>query len=86
MALPRYDFDHIGDRYCRYHLNPNPWCSQQKTYFWVCVILNLYQPSNDPPPLDGVETWRGFIDKLPTDEDKSILTKLLNDVTDILLR
>jgi len=26
-----------------------------------------------------IETWRGFIDKLPTDEDKSILTKLLND-------
>ena len=26
-----------------------------------------------------IETWRGFIDKLPTDEDKSILKKLLND-------
>jgi hypothetical protein len=26
-----------------------------------------------------IETWRGFIDKLPTDEDKAILTKLLND-------
>lgn len=26
-----------------------------------------------------IETWRGFIDKLPSDEDKTILTKLLND-------
>ena len=26
-----------------------------------------------------IETWRGFIDKLTTDEDKAILTKLLND-------
>jgi len=26
-----------------------------------------------------IETWRGFIDKLPSDEDKAILTKLLND-------
>lgn len=26
-----------------------------------------------------IETWRGFIEKLPTDEDKTILTKLLND-------
>jgi hypothetical protein len=26
-----------------------------------------------------IETWRGFIDKLPYDEDKAILTKLLND-------
>jgi hypothetical protein len=26
-----------------------------------------------------IETWRGFIDKLPTDDDKVILTKLLND-------
>ena len=26
-----------------------------------------------------IETWNGFVDKLPTDEDKSILTKLLND-------
>jgi hypothetical protein len=26
-----------------------------------------------------IETWRGFIDKLPTDEDKAVLTKLLND-------
>ena len=25
-----------------------------------------------------IETWKGFIDKLPTDEDKSILTKSLN--------
>jgi hypothetical protein len=25
-----------------------------------------------------IETWRGFIDKLPTDEDKVVLTKLLN--------
>jgi hypothetical protein len=25
-----------------------------------------------------IETWRGFIDKLPSDEDKAILTKLLN--------
>ena len=24
-----------------------------------------------------IETWRGFIDKLPTDEDKAVLTKLL---------
>ena len=26
-----------------------------------------------------IETWRGFIEKLPLDEDKAILTKLLND-------
>jgi hypothetical protein len=26
-----------------------------------------------------IETWRGFIDKLPTDEDKVVLAKLLND-------
>lgn len=26
-----------------------------------------------------IETWRGFIDKLPSDKDKAILTKLLND-------
>jgi hypothetical protein len=26
-----------------------------------------------------IETWRGFIDKLPSDQDKAILTKLLND-------
>ena len=26
-----------------------------------------------------IETWRGFIDKLPTEEDKAILTKLLNE-------
>jgi hypothetical protein len=26
-----------------------------------------------------IETWRGFIDKLPSDEDKIVLTKLLND-------
>jgi hypothetical protein len=26
-----------------------------------------------------IETWRGFIDKLPSDEDKAVLTKLLND-------
>jgi hypothetical protein len=26
-----------------------------------------------------IETWRGFIDKLQSDEDKAILTKLLND-------
>ena len=26
-----------------------------------------------------IETWRGFIEKLPSDEDKAILTKLLND-------
>jgi hypothetical protein len=25
-----------------------------------------------------IETWRGFIDKLPTDEDKVVLTKLLD--------
>jgi hypothetical protein len=25
-----------------------------------------------------IETWRGFIEKLPTDEDKVVLTKLLN--------
>lgn len=24
-----------------------------------------------------IETWRGFIEKLPTDEDKVVLTKLL---------
>ena len=26
-----------------------------------------------------IDTWRGFIDKLPSDEDKAVLTKLLND-------
>jgi hypothetical protein len=26
-----------------------------------------------------IETWRGFIDKLPLDDDKAIFTKLLND-------
>jgi hypothetical protein len=26
-----------------------------------------------------IETWRGFIDKLPTDKDKIVFTKLLND-------
>lgn len=26
-----------------------------------------------------IETWRDFIDKIPTDEDKAVLTKLLND-------
>jgi hypothetical protein len=26
-----------------------------------------------------IEVWRGFIDKLPLDEDKVVLTKLLND-------
>jgi hypothetical protein len=26
-----------------------------------------------------IETWCGFIDKLPSDEDKTILTKLLNE-------
>jgi len=25
-----------------------------------------------------IETWRGFIDKLPSEDDKVILTKLLN--------
>lgn len=26
-----------------------------------------------------IETWRGFIGKLPSDEDKVVFTKLLND-------
>jgi hypothetical protein len=26
-----------------------------------------------------IEQWRGFIEKLPSDEDKLVLTKLLND-------
>jgi hypothetical protein len=26
-----------------------------------------------------IEAWRGFVDKLPTDEDKTVLTKLLSD-------
>lgn len=26
-----------------------------------------------------IETWRGFIEKLQSDEDKAVLTKLLND-------
>jgi hypothetical protein len=26
-----------------------------------------------------IETWRGFVDKLPSDEDKAILRKLLNN-------
>jgi hypothetical protein len=25
-----------------------------------------------------IETWKGFIEKLPSDEDKAVLTKLLN--------
>jgi hypothetical protein len=25
-----------------------------------------------------IEAWRGFIDKLPSDEDKLVFTKLLN--------
>jgi hypothetical protein len=25
-----------------------------------------------------IEVWHGFIDKLPSDEDKAVLTKLLN--------
>ena len=26
-----------------------------------------------------IETWRGFIDKLPSDDDKAVFTKLLDD-------
>jgi hypothetical protein len=26
-----------------------------------------------------IESWRGFIDKLPSEEDKAVFTKLLND-------
>lgn len=26
-----------------------------------------------------IETWRGFIDKLPSDDDKLVFKKLLND-------
>lgn len=26
-----------------------------------------------------IETWRGYIDKLPSEEDKVVLTNLLND-------
>ncbi len=26
-----------------------------------------------------IETWRGFIEKLPLDEDKAIMTKLLDE-------
>ena len=26
-----------------------------------------------------IEAWHGFIDKLPSDDDKAIFTKLLND-------
>jgi hypothetical protein len=26
-----------------------------------------------------IEIWRGFIDKLPSEDDKAVLTKLLND-------
>ncbi|HZD35619.1 MAG TPA: hypothetical protein VE130_10475 [Nitrososphaeraceae archaeon] len=26
-----------------------------------------------------IESWRGFIDKLPSDEDKAVMTKLLDD-------
>jgi hypothetical protein len=26
-----------------------------------------------------IETWRGFIEKLPSDEDKAIMTKLLDE-------
>ena len=30
-------------------------------------------------PAKEIETWRGFIDQLLSDEDKAVLTKLLND-------
>jgi hypothetical protein len=26
-----------------------------------------------------IESWKGFIDKFPSDEDKAVFTKLLND-------
>ena len=26
-----------------------------------------------------IETWRGFMEKLPSEDDKAVLTKLLND-------
>ena len=26
-----------------------------------------------------IETWRGLIEKLPSEDDKTIMTKLLND-------
>jgi hypothetical protein len=31
-----------------------------------------------------IETWRGFIEKLPSDDDKLVFTKLLNDCLQIL--
>jgi hypothetical protein len=30
-----------------------------------------------------IETWRGFIEKLPADEDKVVLTKLLKSCISI---
>jgi hypothetical protein len=30
-------------------------------------------------PFSEIETWRGFVEKLPSDEDKLVLKKLLND-------
>ena len=35
-------------------------------------------PDEDVPAKE-IETWRGFIDQLLSDEDKAVLTKLLND-------
>ena len=35
-------------------------------------------PDEDILPKE-IETWRGFINKLPSDEDKVVLTKLLNE-------
>ena len=34
---------------------------------------------NEDVLTEEIETWRGFIDKLSSDKDKAILTKLLNN-------
>jgi hypothetical protein len=43
----------------------------------VSIVLSLF-PDEDILTKE-IEAWRGFIDKLPSDEDRAILTKLLND-------
>jgi hypothetical protein len=40
--------------------------------------VGVSHPSEDVL-INEIETWRDFIDKLPSDDDKVIFTKLLND-------
>jgi hypothetical protein len=41
------------------------------------IHMNLF-PGEDILTKE-IETWCGFIEKLPSEDDKSIMTKLLND-------